>query len=430
MSAIKTLLLLLALLCAFHPSPLCEAAVCYVKPTEPHNATCPSQPCYTMDEYVSNSTKFFVSNTVFLFLTGCHHLNYNFTVSDVHNITLRPYIEKSDVVICSEQTQTSVMFELASNIVISDITFQGTSIVIKNCSNVTLTGLTGLTTDNNVLNASIVLNNVFRAVSISHFNCTQTCTNGYCHCIILNWTDKYIPKSVVLLQELDLSDNVLTWHSYGSGVSIIGCFPGKISIMNSIVRGLGWGINITVSSSCNDLLFECKQTTFERISNIGISVSVPTPQQYHERTVAVILHNASYYDNIGAIYLQNVQNITINSCYFKNSRFNGAIAAYNTKISLLGDITFTKNFNIKEGGAIALLGSGHILIPEPSNTYILFENNYSDDVGGAIYFSGSGTYMPGFCKIYLEQDASNIIFNFSNNTAVNGGNAIYGAYLK
>ena len=163
---------------------------------------------------------------------------------------------------------------------------------------------------------------------------------------------------------------------------------------------------------------------------LALSVSVPTPQQYHERTVAVILHNASYYDNIGAIYLQNVQNITINSCYFKNSRFNGAIAAYNTKISLLGDITFTKNFNIKEGGAIALLGSGHILIPEPSNTYILFENNYSDDVGGAIYFSGSGTYMPGFCKIYLEQDASNIIFNFSNNTAVNGGNAIYGAYLN
>ena len=86
--------------------------MCYVKPTEPHNATCPSEPCYTLDEYVSNSKKYFVSNTVFMFLTGYHHLSYDFNVSGVHNITLRPYIEKSDVVIDSE-LMLSLTFELA-----------------------------------------------------------------------------------------------------------------------------------------------------------------------------------------------------------------------------------------------------------------------------------------------------------------------------
>ena len=157
MPIIKTLLLLLTLLCAFHPSPLCEAAVSYVKPTEPHNATCPSEPCQTLDEYVSNTTRYFVSNTVFVFLNGYHNLSLNVTVSDVQSITLRPYVQKSNAVVVFSQSEIAMAFESASDTVIRGLTFQRISIYFWYSNNV----LTGLTAE------SIELENVFGEVDIS-----------------------------------------------------------------------------------------------------------------------------------------------------------------------------------------------------------------------------------------------------------------------
>ena len=396
MSAIKTLLLLLALLCVFHPSPLCEAAVCYVKPTEPHNVTCPSEPCHTLDEYVSNSTRYFISNTVFMFLSGHHHLSYNVTVSDVHNITLRPYTEKSDVVIDSE-LMLSLVFESASSIVIRDMTFQTLSIGFENSTNVTLTGLIAQN------DAVLFLNNVFGEVAISFFKCKAS--YFYCICIAIEWTvthesqAQYTPDTVVLLYGLELHGS--TRYCYDSnGISISGYIPGKIVLMNSTINNCSWGFNTFAQTSL-----------------------------YHKHPVEIFLHNVSFIDNECAILLDQVDNITISNCYFERSSDEGAIHAINSILSFMGNVTFIDNHSDYVGGAISLLENSLILIPDPNNTYISFENNTADDVGGAIYFSSSDTHATGYCKIYMEHIFSGTVLTFSMNTAVNGGNAIYGAYL-
>ncbi len=66
-----------------HPSTATQ--VLYVKPTE--NTSCP-EPCHTLDEYVQNTTRYFVSNTVFKFLPGTHKLSHPLSVSGVTNIAM------------------------------------------------------------------------------------------------------------------------------------------------------------------------------------------------------------------------------------------------------------------------------------------------------------------------------------------------------
>ena len=70
MSPLAALLVLLALLSSLH---LCGATVYYVKPTQPRNATCPSDNlCLILDDYAVNSERYFTSNSVFCFLSGYH----------------------------------------------------------------------------------------------------------------------------------------------------------------------------------------------------------------------------------------------------------------------------------------------------------------------------------------------------------------------
>lgn len=85
-----TFLLVLLLLLAPY---LSSATFYYVKPTEPHNAPCPVNPCYTLEEFVDNATQFFysVSNITARLLPGVHILNQRlgiaacFTFMDIYS---------------------------------------------------------------------------------------------------------------------------------------------------------------------------------------------------------------------------------------------------------------------------------------------------------------------------------------------------------
>ena len=320
-----------------------------------------------------------------------YRVNYSLTVSDVHNITLRPYIEKSNVTVDAEN-MLSLMFKLAFDTVIRDINLLCLRIEFENSINVILTGLN---------NTVISLLNVFGEVGISHFKCEMSQILNYSSCIVFEWAltqSKYIPNTVVLLHELEVSRATGDFGS--SGVYISGDIPGKIILMNSTINNCSWGLNTFVQTSL-----------------------------YSEHTVEIFLHNVSFIDNECAILLDKVENITISNCYFERSSDVGAIHAINSILSFIGNVTFIDNHSSVTGGAISLLEDSLLLIPNPQNTYILFENNTSDDVGGAIYYSSSDIYATWYCKLYAEQIFNKTVLNFSMNTAVNGGNAIYGVYL-
>ena len=77
------LLLLLAVL------QVCSATENYVRPTEPTDTTCPGQPCLTLNEYTNDKSHYIKSNTVFIFLSGQHHMDRPLERIDMQNVTLK-----------------------------------------------------------------------------------------------------------------------------------------------------------------------------------------------------------------------------------------------------------------------------------------------------------------------------------------------------
>ena len=67
---------------------LCGVTEFYVRPTEPTNASCPAQPCLTLNQYTNDLEHYFKSNTVFRFLPGTHHIDRPVTIGNVHNMSL------------------------------------------------------------------------------------------------------------------------------------------------------------------------------------------------------------------------------------------------------------------------------------------------------------------------------------------------------
>ena len=69
---------------------VCSATEYYVRPTEPADTTCPGQKtCLTLNEYTNNTDHYIKSNTVFIFLSGKHHMDRPLEVIDMQNVTLK-----------------------------------------------------------------------------------------------------------------------------------------------------------------------------------------------------------------------------------------------------------------------------------------------------------------------------------------------------
>ena len=126
---------------------------------------------------------------------------------------------------------------------------------------------------------------------------------------------------------------------------------------------------------------------------------------------------------------------------------SSAISSYFSNITLSGVVTFANNRGIR-GGAMALYLSTLYLAP---GTNVLFINNSAMETGGAIYVDPSLT--PHQLLLIMEQVSfpetatedirprcfyqllncsvdANYTFSFANNSAVNGGDDIYGASLQ
>ena len=131
--------------------------------------------------------------------------------------------------------------------------------------------------------------------------------------------------------------------------------------------------------------------------------------------------------------------------HFTSTNQSSAISYYFSNITLSGVITFINNSGIR-GGAIVLYSSTLNVLP---GTDVLFINNYAVETGGAIYVNPSLT--PDQLLSIMEQETfpeslikrprcfyhllncsvrATYTFSFSNNSAMNGGDDIYGASLE
>ena len=58
----------------------------YVLPDNSTNASCPSQHCALLSQYLLNMSE--MSNAKFMFLSGKHHLTSNITMENIFNVTM------------------------------------------------------------------------------------------------------------------------------------------------------------------------------------------------------------------------------------------------------------------------------------------------------------------------------------------------------
>ena len=60
----------------------------YVRPTDPPETPCPSQPCLTLNAYYAEYDYYFKSNTAFRFMQGTHHVDRPLIFSNLVNVSL------------------------------------------------------------------------------------------------------------------------------------------------------------------------------------------------------------------------------------------------------------------------------------------------------------------------------------------------------
>ena len=157
--------------------------------------------------------------------------------------------------------------------------------------------------------------------------------------------------------------------------------------------------------------------------------------------MVVITGNVSFIDNLafygGAIcllgnsrlVLKGTVTFTDNTAYYIGG---GVASTEDSSVILQGNITFIGNRAVK-GGAIALKGSRTIQLPETDYTLVTFTNNTAHETGGALYFSqqcGMINIAPPHCAFIFKHLPINPVFNFTNNVAGEGGDAIYGACFE
>ena len=160
---------------------------------------------------------------------------------------------------------------------------------------------------------------------------------------------------------------------------------------------------------------------------------------------SVIMENCTLTRNSLSVQYSNVVLLGVSQLTGTNQ--SSAISSYFSNITLSGVMKFADNSGIR-GGAMALYSSTLNVAP---GTNVSFVNNFAVETGGAIYVNPGLT--PHQLLLIMEQESfpgtakkdfrpqclyqllncsvgASYIFSFVNNSAVNGGDDIYGASLQ
>ena len=134
----------------------------------------------------------------------------------------------------------------------------------------------------------------------------------------------------------------------------------------------------------------------------------------------------------GAVFMSQLATTTFHNCHFQNNNSTALRSEEMSYIILSGNVTFSRN-RAKRGAGIVLSLSYAFLQP---NTHLHFEDNYAEEVGGAMYINDQEVTRQGYpCFFYpilpvdLRLENANVKMYFVNNTAGIAGSAIYGGYI-
>ena len=417
---------LLALLS--HP---CIGSDYYVKPSEESKCPSDAQPCKTLDEY-ANNTQDFEGDIRLLFLAGVHGLSKNITFSRVGSVQMIPMTHRTKVKIQILYSKYIMLLKVdaSSGLTIENIDISG------NEESATVIG-----TENTQL---------LSIHSVNFYKCSLLFRR-----LQLSDTDSLLDDGNVTIN-VTIQDSVVE-QSGQTGVRLI-------NIIHS--NSVGPALNLTIANTTiarhqqGGIIFETTSTTMVTIADSTIEENqLPILQNGQSAGAAVgfgiyttwnntivtirnshFVRNQDFRGQPMVVFVSGAKGIDVFDSEFRDNR-GTAIRLVNIidSLRLYGNVVFHSNTG-QQGGALsfATLQTQAKLHFMPG-LHVTFENNHAEDVGGAIYVeitwapmdtNSPGTSAQCFYKFSaLRSPPVDYSISFTNNSAKNGGNHVYGASL-
>ena len=393
--------------------------VYYVKPTSPNTTNCTGLPCYTLQYYFENVNKTINNqkNVTMIFMSGTHATSINVSITaPVINMT-----GESQGVVLNSSSSNDVkilQFNSFTEISLSNIEIIGSNwnFRIQKVNTPITSRFTMSSIKLNGLDSSICL---FTDANI-RFNS--------CEFYGVLWETLPNMGMNVTMEDCILNSSYLQYGDVdASGVSQVKGTNQSLAMNTNVPISQASYMHAHISirfDSCR--FYDCRDRPWTTIP--GANVTMENCKLI--RTRLSILYGNVVFSGV--------------------SEFTGArqtaISSYFSNITLSGVVVFANNSGIR-GGAMALYSSTLNVAPGAN---VSFFNNSAEETGGAIFINPSlipdqllfvfdqtdflvmapeGLLPQCFYHLLNCSEGASYVFSFANNSAMHGGDDIYGASL-
>ena len=450
---IKKMALFHLILAVCFGMPFSVATSHYVR-SATSTTSCPSEPCLTLDDYVSNRDLYFITNANFILLEGEHYLNTSLALRNVVNVTMSGAVATRVTIVLLAEAALSCFNSQAIVFHSVDIIYHGKGGSFSKSALVFENSQTQII---NVKFIGLVSNNLkSRGVSFIQ-------SRGFLlNCSFLNGYSDYggaislQNSSTVVLSGVDFANNSAFMtggavFANNSELTFVGetlFFQNKIDSSN-FQSGLLGGSAISISQTNVHFIAisnftENGQTSVQPVSRVGVTVFGGAIFM-QQNSLVLIQGEATFNNNSGdsggAVFSVNSSLTLSGNVKFINndatSGFGGAISAYSSNINYQEEIIFELN-SATSGGAIFIENSIMDCLDN-----VTFASNTARFRGGAVYIvdskmtvsgridfvenvadgDGGGVGLEGFTAQLVLQTPVTVIFY--RNTANFGGALFY-----
>ncbi len=322
-----------------------------------HPDPCKSGNCFTFADYANDSEKYFISNSIFQFLSGTHTLTSELLIKDAYNISLIGN-DSSSLILTSNN---SLQWSGCTNVTLKFLEFYGkismsSTLKFSNCHLVFLINATV-----HKLNGIIVSNS-----TVDIFNC------------------KIYNGSSFEGGAVSVDSSNLVFHGHNVFDSNNAGFGGALFINNSMIL-LGdnntFKNNVAVTETMSETIYGGGGAVYAENSNItllGYNLFFNEIANFH----TFIIYG-------GAIAARNSEIVIKNEAAFvNNTALNGGAMYLNNCLCKLNDsVKFLNNSAIYSGGAIYMWKSISFVYDG-----VVIQNNSARD-GGGVYCQHSSFYF-------------------------------------
>ena len=233
-------------------------------------------------------------------------------------------------------------------------------------------------------------------------------------------------------------------HNGDDGLSLSTIWDTYITNMMATYNG---GIGISLASTMNE---NTLMTKVAAIHNGGINSrgGVFDGEVVIVSSKSIQIFNTSFTDvpaqsaystedpaSLPAVIILYQSPLHLSGCDFRRNNIS-AIKAYDSTITVSGDLTFSNN-RAFAGTAFALIYGS--VLNSIENSHIYFLNNHATNIGGVFYLAtniihmilyNSDEYYPqNTCFLRTQGKRSQTRFTFANNSAGKGGDILYGGQV-